>query len=715
MTELDLAPSRLVQDPEPEAVPAGGGIDAVVAARVALPIVVLGAFLAAVWSFERFRGGVSDVAPYLPALLYGAVGLLLAISALRKLPAARRLEPVVERLGRLRTFVLPAALTGAVLAYLAPVIDSWEAGRRGGSMLAGVVPFSDAHEYFTGAQHLIFEGGLDDWNSRRPMNASFLAFRLVVTDLDLRWALIIQAALLGVACFLAARAVARDLGLAAGMVLFAGIYGTASFGVETTLSESLGVTLGALAFAALWHAVRDRSHWLAVVGLFVLTLAIDARAGTFLILVVLPIWFARHLRRGSERLNRQTLGAGLAAVVIGVVLNAGLVVLLGGAPGNINGNVYYTLYGLAKGNQGWEQFRVDYPKSTRLPDAEQTALVRRKFFEQLGRDPGQFVVGLGRSGRDYLEYADRQILPPTKMSSTARGVVAGLAVLLGALLLAVRWRSSGWRHAALDLALFGGVIVAVPALFGVWGVDLVLRYPTWLALMVVGGGFVAYLGLGTARLASPLRSYMAVSAAAIALSVPFVPLIDAGTRVFAATLPFFALPIVGAVALLDRALARAEAKDPAKRARIPQRTWWPVAVSGGIAVATFVGAPLVAVAAGHPKASVRTCPSGDKEFTFTGGVAAHLVAPDTPQASIEDSDLAAFPATAGAVGTSIEKLSPGTTLFAGFLLDRNRLEPQVIAIDGVVEPPGRDQLMLCGRVRRDPATGVRILFARPLR
>jgi hypothetical protein len=315
---------------------------------VAIPLVVVSLFVAAAFGAERFREGVGRLAPYMPLLLYAAVGVLLAWQL-----ATRFVRGDITRWSS--SFVAaPLALAGAVVAYLVPLVDRWENGRRAYASVAGVLPYSDARGYYIGAQQLLFDGDLDSFNSRRPLNAAFLTFRLAVTNLDLRWSLVIQAVLLGVASFLAARVVARDLGPVAGMALFAGIYGFAAFGVDTVMSESLGVTLGALALAALWTAVRDRRLWVAAVGLFLLTSGMNARAGAFLLLLALPIFLAWRFRR-SERFSWKTLGVTLGAVVAALATNVFLVVLLHGAPSNLNTNFNQSLYGLARGNERWTQ------------------------------------------------------------------------------------------------------------------------------------------------------------------------------------------------------------------------------------------------------------------------------------------------------------------------------------------------------------------------
>jgi hypothetical protein len=680
---------------------------------VAIPVGTLAIFLALAWSSERFRQFVSRVAPYMQLCLYGAAAALLALAFLRRFRATDDDRP--RRVSPWRLATWPLGLSAAIVAYLVPLVDNWQTSRRSLSAVAGVMPWNDANDYFVAAQQLVLKGRWEErigaWNSRRPLNAAFLASRLLVTNLDLRSALVIQAILLGVACFLAARVVARDLGLAAGVALFAGLYSFASFGVETTLSESLGVTLGALAFTVLWNAVRDRQAWLAVAGLFMLSLAFDARAGTFLLVLALPLWFARSFR-GSRRLNMKLLGATVAAVIAGFSISYLLAIELHGEPRNVNGNTYSSLYGLATGDTGYQHVYTDYPEIGHLTEVEANVFIRRKVIEQVIEHPATALRGVGRSGRDYLDASRNQILAPVEEQPFARDALYIGAALIGALVLIRRWRSSSWRPVLLDLALFGSVIVAVPVLFGVWGSEAG-HYPTWLALVTVALGYLAYIVLGTGRARNALWCFVGVSSVAVCASVPLVPIIDAGPRVYAATAPFFAVAIAGAVAIIDCALARSPV-TATRNARLEyERPWWSVALAGGIAAAAVVVTPLAALAASSPEPPTRTCPDGQRAEAFTGGVAIKIVAPGAKR-HIDEIDLTRSNPPAPGDERLSQGLAPGKTILSAVALSHPHWFPWMILVDGHVDAPGRGVLLLCAKERLDPSKLPLVFNARPL-
>ena len=170
------------------------------------------------------RGAVAWLDPRLVKYLYLALGALILVAAIRsRVAPGRTLLPA-----RLRRWAGPAGLVGSMAAFCVPLFAAWHTGNWWG-MIGGSVPYSDPHIYFGGAERLLFQGDLDFYNSRRPLNAMFLAVRLAVTNLDLRLALLLGALAMGAATWLAARAAASGLGPVAGIALFTGIFGFTTF------------------------------------------------------------------------------------------------------------------------------------------------------------------------------------------------------------------------------------------------------------------------------------------------------------------------------------------------------------------------------------------------------------------------------------------------------------------------------------------------------
>jgi hypothetical protein len=188
----------------------------------------------------------------------------------------------------------PAA---AVTAFLIPLLFAWSTAASDGYSAFGLLPWSDAGNYYRGALDLLETGRLDDWNCRRPLNAAILAVHLAILGKNLQGVQICQVVLLSLAAYALSRTIAKDLGRPAGLILFALLLAYSRPYLHWLSSEWLGLTLGALATALLWIGARERRMGALAWGMAVLTLALNARAGTFLVLPALVLWAGGACRK----------------------------------------------------------------------------------------------------------------------------------------------------------------------------------------------------------------------------------------------------------------------------------------------------------------------------------------------------------------------------------------------------------------------------------
>jgi len=683
------------------------------AVGVGLLLVLVGAFIGFGWTAEWFREGLGWLAPHVAILLWGTVAAVLGYSLIHRIVH----RPLASRGPRSFGFLLaPSALAASVIAYLIELFGSWERGGAGWWTVGGVVPFSDAMAYYGGAQRLLFDGQLDQFNSRRPLQTTFLASEIAFTNFDVRKVLVIQAVLLGVASYLAARAVARDLGPLAGLALFAGIYGFARVGVQTVSTETLGVTMGALAFASLWTAVRRRNVWLGAGGLFLLTFALNFRPGPVLLLLTLPIALA-WLLRGSARVNWRALGLSVAAVIVGLAANYIAIFTFHGEPDNLNANANYIIYGMAKGvpswssqPQSWNQIDLDHPEIIEMSETDRNHFVTDRAREELRSHPGTFARSYVDGGMNYFRASAEYV---TAAVSSYRFVVYASALVLAAVVLIARWRTSSWR-VLLDAALFGGVVLALPSFVGAWPygdnapwgwgtVGVGSYFPWWFGAAVGALAYVAFILVGTQRLRVDRQLGLVVaSLATIAVIMPVLGYDT--TRLFAAAVPFLAVSFAIAITVIDRAPlpkgARVTAPAPPERESRALR-WAPLLVGGAVAVVAVAGAPIVAAAIDKPAMSAQTCPDGRRAETLIGGSAVRLVEPGAKNEldeldvhHVADSPVTKWLQTEAVFGP----IRPGTTFIGGL---SQRGYDRFAFVDGTVSAPGTSALYLCGSTISD--------------
>jgi hypothetical protein len=675
---------------------------------IAAPVLMVSVFLVTAWNSEPFRDAVSRLVPYLPVGLYAAVAAVLAIFFVRsRRPTLgfRVPDTISGRFDGFRLLTGPVALGGCVVAYLASLVENWETGQRRFFTIGGSVPWSDAQAYFVGAERVLFDGNLDGFNSVRPLNTAYLAVRLAVTGLDLRAALVIQAIMLGVACYLAARTVARDLGPLAGFALFTVVYGFSAFHVESTLTETLGVTLGCLGFAVLWRAVREKNVVLSTGGLFLLAVGLVTRAGTFAVLAIVPAWFAWHMR-GRARFNWRVLALGVAAVAAAFATNYVVIVSMNGDTRAPNSNFGYVMYGLATGYPGWDATRPawtraynDYPvQMARRSLTERGQFAGDRARDEIRSNPVRFAKTVARSGLNYAEISKDTAAGPIT-NATVRRLLYVVAGLVAAAFLLARWRSSRW-WAFVDGALVGCAVFAVPVMVGSWPGNI--HEPWWFTVALTGFMATALLAAGASRLRSPaLVSFTLAVFAGMIVSTPFLADGTSGVRVFAATIPFLALPLVFSVVLLS----------PRQRSQVPigpphdpltRRARTPLALVVGLALVAIIviAGPVASAFVGKPDARAHDCPDGRPAKAFRGGEAVQLVT-DSADRDLDQFKIGRFDAQQLEIRGLLASAQPGTTILSAA---DDHDAPYIAVVEGRQSAPRSSILYLCGSKVSDATT-----------
>ena len=218
--------------------------------------------------------------------------------------------------------------------------------------LGGVIPYSDAAGYYAGAEWFLRSGELDFWNMRRPLNALLLAVRLKLSGGDFQGALLIQAALCGIGAVFFARTVSRVLGTKAAFIAILICFFWAQTYIPTTMTEPLGLFLGLLATTLLIEGSYLERPFVFGIGMFVLTVGLNTRAGPFLILPFLFLWVVFSPLFKGRRHWLLFLGGG---VILGFLYPKALLFFYGSPEvgGEMHANFAPTLYGLARGGLTW--------------------------------------------------------------------------------------------------------------------------------------------------------------------------------------------------------------------------------------------------------------------------------------------------------------------------------------------------------------------------
>lgn len=245
----------------------------------------------------------------------------------------------------------------------------WGSGKSVNLAIGGAYQVSDAAAYWTCANALLDFGhsgnaasSISEWCQRRAIYPTLLSGFAWIAQRNIFSTLLLQALIVCFGIFVVMRrscSYVGAVGVAVGTVLLLR-YATTDLFV-LTMTENAGVLFGCLGLASLLKSSENRSLAWVVAGIAMLSIALNARAGAFLILPFLVLWAGVAARLFKKNIWQWIVASSMATVV-GFALQAALVVAVGGSPGSSHGNFSYVLYGLSAGGMGWQQVLVDHPE-----------------------------------------------------------------------------------------------------------------------------------------------------------------------------------------------------------------------------------------------------------------------------------------------------------------------------------------------------------------
>jgi len=430
------------------------------------------------------------------------------------------------------TILLIASTASALLL----LFYAWKTSRTVDFAIGSLFQVSDASNYVDCANRILdrsISGPLKDsvgeWCSRRVMYPTFLATIMAITGRNWTITLLLQGALLGWAIGFAATTISRTVGfLAAAGALCYQLSFAKDLVLGTTLTENAGLLFGSIGAALLFDGARRESKVIQLLGIALLSIALNARAGAFFVLPFMVIW-AYTATRGSN--IQRVRGALLIALVAasGFLLQGLLVKAYGGILGASHSNFAYTLYGLSVGGKSWGQISLDHPELFQkgYSDAQLAAAIFALAKENVLDAPILFLKVLGSGVLRYLRS------PMFELQATDLFGLQAAAWWVGAIVTAYRWREPEYRLIAL---LNVGIALSAP--FIIHDVGPRVFAATWpitviqasIGLSAVGRIFgSAIAGIQDGQLPSPPPGKILAMAASIGLFLAlFIPLVTPG-------------------------------------------------------------------------------------------------------------------------------------------------------------------------------------------
>ncbi len=332
------------------------------------------------------------------------------------------------------------------------LIHQWQFVPNYGEIVGGLLPWSDASGYLQEAQRLLNGALLSSFGARRPLFSALLAVLLYFTAGNFMITLALLTWVNALAVFLVVQEVKRGFGATGASVILLFSYKFYLRFAGTTMTEQLGFALGNLAMFFLLIGSQRKSFKHALLGLGLLSLAMNARAGGFFVLPILILWLA--LTFYHKIVLWRIFGLAIAVVTLPFVLNLLLFKAIANPGGAPFSNYSYTLYGLASGNKGWTQAKYDYPNAS---DSEVMVLA----IEKIRSDPALLLRGMLGSYRDYftpLGGAFTFIVYSLYSFRIKANIILWILTLTGLVDAVLNWKKA---RQALVLASFIGVFASL--------------------------------------------------------------------------------------------------------------------------------------------------------------------------------------------------------------------------------------------------------------
>jgi hypothetical protein len=294
------------------------------------------------------------------------------------------------------------SLSVLMMVFALPLARLWHTGASDSFVVGGLLPFSDAAVYYGDARNILIGGTTGEWSPQRPLFSGLLASLLALTQQNLQVALAIVVGSNAIACFFVAREMQKTHGAIVAALVSVQVFFFYRVYIGKALTENLGLALGLLGFAMLWRSAHTKHLGTGLLGLFSLALALNARIGTVFVLPMVILWGAYRFRRSTRFSWLLFLLGGLGAVFLASAMNLILLKLVGLPNGNPPfANFSFTLYGIAT-HTNWYQVILDYPELNKLGYVDRIQEVYSIAIDIIRQNPWRFVTGLFRGWTEFF-------------------------------------------------------------------------------------------------------------------------------------------------------------------------------------------------------------------------------------------------------------------------------------------------------------------------
>ncbi len=214
--------------------------------------------------------------------------------------------------GRLLSFIAILSLFALGLSGL------WASGQTEPQVIGGLLPNVDAAEYYYDALRLLNGSNFFDYSSRRPVFPSYLATLLWISGKNLQVTIGLMVLMAALCTWLAMTSLRKHFNplVSAAFLILVYFYYRRYGGL--VMSENLGFSLGLLSFALLISGSLEGKIKQILFSLFLLSYALNVRAGAFFIL---PLLIIGLIQLFEIKAFWKTICVAIAVIAAGFLIN----------------------------------------------------------------------------------------------------------------------------------------------------------------------------------------------------------------------------------------------------------------------------------------------------------------------------------------------------------------------------------------------------------
>lgn len=369
-------------------------------------------------------------------------------------------------------FLYPKNLFGNIttaifvaVIFALPLSGLWASGQTEPYILFGLIPNNDALGYYQAALRFISGNIFIGASADRPMAPAFLSLLLRITDQNLQLCILIQTILCAIASIYLIRFIRNKWSTLPASIFLVLLFLFYRQFVGSVLTENAGLFFGLLGFVLLLGWCSNRQNRYLFLGVLLVTLALNTRAGAYFILlslILITILFKKLVPRNSLLIIILGIMAGFIINISASVIYSGKIVFVGS-------NFLDNLYQLVTNSESWRSLTQTHPEALRTDTLKIIQIIIGEFI----KDPTAILKGTGRSFSELFSLERTGafgFLEGERIHSTKWSVMVGSLILytlstVGVVRESLRFRKLKDLTSIMLLFSLAGIILSAPFIF----------------------------------------------------------------------------------------------------------------------------------------------------------------------------------------------------------------------------------------------------------